>query len=64
MPYDHYLFDIPDMGEVLDSIAEDGEDILGIFYIPDSQQACIVVRTNKLDLNSKSIEKLFKRDDT
>jgi hypothetical protein len=63
MPYDHYLFDVPDMGEVLDSIAEDGEDIIGTFYITDSQQVCIVVRTNKIELNSKSIERLFKREE-
>lgn len=63
MPYDHYLVDVPDIGEVLDAIGEEGEDIMGMFYVSDSNQVCIVVRTNKIDLNSKTIEKIFKREE-
>jgi|LAHU01.1.fsa_nt_gb hypothetical protein len=62
MPYDHYLFDIPDMGEALGQISENGEQIVGMFYAADSSQVCIVVRTEKVDLDN-AIKTLFKKDD-
>ena len=60
MPYDHYLFDMPDMNDALESITENGEQIVGTFYCSDTSQVCIVVRTEKVD-KDKLIESIFRK---
>lgn len=44
MPYDHYLFDMSDMDEVLIEINEQKEEIISMAAIPESQQICILVK--------------------
>ena len=61
MPYDHYLFEMPDMGEALTQITEQKEKIVNTFYLSDSNQVCIIVEreSEKIDNVLKS---LFERD--
>lgn len=42
MPYDHYIFDVPDTGEALTQINEDGDKINGMLYAADSSQVLLV----------------------
>ena len=61
MPYDHYLFDMPEMEEALDDINEEHAKIIAAFYLSDSNQVCIIVEreSEKIDNVLKS---LFERD--
>jgi hypothetical protein len=42
MPYDHYLFDVPSLGECLEQINEDQDKIVSVFYVADSSQVCVI----------------------
>ena len=40
--YDHYLFDVPSLGEALTQINEDGDKIVSVFYTADTAQVCVI----------------------
>lgn len=55
MPYDHYLFDMGDMGDVIDQINDQKEEIVSTFFISDTNQVCVVV-----EREDERIEKVLK----
>jgi hypothetical protein len=62
MPYDHYIFDMPDMGDALEQITGQKEEIVGLFYLSDSSQVCIVVKREDERIE-KTLKSLFERDE-
>lgn len=62
MPYDHYIFDVPDMSDALDQIMAQDEDIVCGFYISDSAQVCIIVKREKETIE-KTLKSLFEKDE-
>lgn len=62
MPYDHYLFDMPDMSEALEQMNNQREKIVGMFAIPETQQVCIVVERDH-DKVERTLKQLFEKDD-
>jgi hypothetical protein len=46
---------MPDMSEALEQINEDNEQIVGMFYLTDSSQVCIVVQKNDLSTFKKFV---------
>jgi len=59
MPYDHYLFDMPEMEEALDDINEEHAKIIAAFYLSDSNQA----HNDNISVD-KALKSLFdKRED-
>lgn len=49
--YDHYLFNMEDMGNALEQINQDGDKIISVFYVTDSNQTCVVTE-KKQDIAS------------
>jgi len=64
MPYDHYLFDMPEMEEALDDINEEHAKIIAAFYLSDSNQVCLITHNDNISVD-KALKSLFdKREDT
>jgi hypothetical protein len=62
MPYDHYLFDMPDMEDALTQINSQKEEIVGTFYLSDSSQVCIIVKREDERIE-KTLKALFEKDE-
>jgi len=60
-PYDHHLCNPDDIGDCLTQINESGENIISIFYVADSSQACIIVQKNEKDFSL--LKKLVTKDE-
>lgn len=71
MPYDHYLFDMPEMEEALDDINEEHAKIIAAFYLSDSNQVCLITHSDNISVDKalksevdKALKSLFdKRED-
>jgi hypothetical protein len=62
MPYDHYLFDMPDMEDALTQINSQKEEIVGTFYLSDSSQVCIIVEREDERIE-KTLKALFEKEE-
>ena len=62
MPYDHYLFDMPDMGDALEQINDNHEKIIAAFYLTDSNQVCLVTFNDNINVD-KALKNLFEKRD-